>query len=626
MSEWWDRIEALPLRVESYELSGHDREYGSFTRPSTLIHLRGLGADGVGEDVVYDVLDHIAHRDAGPVHDFSAVATLGGFCELVGELDLFGVAEPGMPASRHYRRWAFESAALDLALRQAGVPFHEAVGRDPQPLEFVCSTRLTSFDAEAGSSTEPIRKRLAKYPGLGFKLDPENDWTPELIAEIGELAPVRVLDLKGHYRGTPVDVETDPELYRQVAEAFPGAYLEDPDVNAETRELLEPLADRVTWDAPLHSLADITALEWTPKAINSKPSRFGSLQELFAIYEHCAASGIAIYGGGQGEVEVGRGQIQYLASLFHAGTPNDTAPSGYNDPAVPAGSDQRLEGQGRVAQPAVAVVPVALAPEVLRQRGGRRGDDAAGVHVREAAQGDQAAHHLAAPLPVVLAGVRPGLLLLEGVLEVRVDVEVLGQRAVGRHPRQHEVEGLPGLHLEGLLVVAVDGRRDAGSGQHQLVGPGDRHQRLVPLDLLAVHPWPDPAVVEAHDPAVPHRHGAAHALHPTYDVGAPVAGRHQVGDAHLALLGGVRRLQDRCVVDVATLRRVLPVRSQQPVPVLLLAQQGREARRRVERGQAQPVQGPVDADQGSRVAVADGGVVLDRQRHAGQASEQRSRR
>ncbi|HET6831408.1 MAG TPA: hypothetical protein VFH44_08675 [Solirubrobacterales bacterium] len=337
MGELWEKVESLPLRIEGYELSGHDREYGSFTRGSTLIHLRGGGEEGVGEDVVYDVLDHIAHRDAGPVHDLTGPTTLGELCALVGELDLFPTAAPGMEASRHYRRWAFESAALDLALRQAGLPLHEAVGRDPHPLQFVCSTRLTSFDGEAASSTEPIRKRLARYPGLGFKLDPENDWTPELIAEIGELATVRVLDLKGHYRGTPVDVETDPELYRQVAEAFPDAYLEDPDVNDETRALLEPLADRVTWDAPLHSLADIKALEWSPKAINSKPSRFGSIEELFAIYEHCAANGIAIYGGGQGEVEVGRGQIQYLASLFHPDTPNDTAPSGYNDPAVPAG-------------------------------------------------------------------------------------------------------------------------------------------------------------------------------------------------------------------------------------------------------------------------------------------------
>ncbi|KAA0271664.1 MAG: hypothetical protein EDQ89_09970 [Acidobacteria bacterium] len=337
MGELWERIESLPIAIEGYELTGHDREYGSFTRPSTLVRLRGGGEEGIGEDVVYDVLDHIAHRDVGAVHDLTGAGTLGELCALVGELDLFGAAAPAMEASRHYRRWAFESAALDLALRQNGLSLHEAVGREPQPLTFVCSTRLTAFGDEAGSSTEPIRKRLAKYPGLAFKLDPENDWTPELIAEIGELATVRVLDLKGHYRGTPVDVETDPELYGQVAAAFPEAYLEDPDVNGETRPLLEPLADRVTWDAPLHSLADVEALEWTPRAINSKPSRFGSIRELFSVYEHCEANGIAIYGGGQGEVEVGRGQIQYLASLFHPDTPNDTAPSGYNDPAVPSG-------------------------------------------------------------------------------------------------------------------------------------------------------------------------------------------------------------------------------------------------------------------------------------------------
>ena len=146
-----------------------------------------------------------------------------------------------------------------------------------------------------------------------------------------------MLDLKGHYRGTPVDVETDPDLYRAVAEAFPEAYLEDPDLNEETRPVLEPHIDRVTWDAPLHSLADITGLERAPKAINSKPSRFGSLRELLSIYEHCEREGIAVYGGGQGEIGPGRGQIQYLASLFHHDTPNDVAPSGYNDPAVPDG-------------------------------------------------------------------------------------------------------------------------------------------------------------------------------------------------------------------------------------------------------------------------------------------------
>jgi hypothetical protein len=336
MSAAYDRLAELPISIDGYELTAHDREFGDFTRPSTVIHLRGDGQEGIGEDVVYTVLDHIAHRDAGPVHDLGGAATLGEACELIGGLDLFADAPPEYDASRHYRRWAYESAALDLALRQNGLALWEVVERDPSPLRFVCSTRLGGFgDDGASSNTEPLRKRLDKYPGLEFKLDPENDWDARLIDEIADLAPVRVLDLKGMYVGTPVDVDTDPELYAAVAERFPEAYLEDPDINDETRDVLAPYDDRITWDAPLHSLDDVK--ERARKAINSKPSRFGSLRELLAIYEHCDREGIAIYGGGQGELECGRGQIQYLASLFHPDTPNDVAPSGYNDPAVPSG-------------------------------------------------------------------------------------------------------------------------------------------------------------------------------------------------------------------------------------------------------------------------------------------------
>jgi L-alanine-DL-glutamate epimerase-like enolase superfamily enzyme len=335
MSAAYDRLAQLPIAIESYELTGHDREFGDFTRPSTVVHLRGDGQEGIGEDVVYDVLDHIAHRDAGPVLDLRGPTTLGEACARIAELDLFPGAPPERESSRHYRRWAYESAALDLALRQNGVALYEVVERDPQPLRFVCSTRLSSFEDGARSSTEQIRNRLARYPDLEFKLDPENDWDADLIEEIAALAPVRVLDLKGMYSGTPVDVDTDPELYRAVAERFPEAYLEDPDLNDETRGVLAPYEDRITWDAPLASLADVK--ERARKAINSKPSRFGSIEELLSVYEHCESNGIAIYGGGQGELECGRGQIQYLASLFHATTPNDVAPSGYNDPAVPKG-------------------------------------------------------------------------------------------------------------------------------------------------------------------------------------------------------------------------------------------------------------------------------------------------
>ncbi len=62
-----------------------------------------------------------------------------------------------------------------------------------------------------------------------------------------------------------------------------------------------------------------------------KPSRFGSIKELFNTYDYCQQHNIGMYGGGQFELGVGRQQIQYLASLFHPDTPNDVAPGGYNE-------------------------------------------------------------------------------------------------------------------------------------------------------------------------------------------------------------------------------------------------------------------------------------------------------
>ena len=116
-------------------------------------------------------------------------------------------------------------------------------------------------------------------------------------------------------------------------EKFPHAWLEDPDVTAETRPLLDPVSERVTWDAPIHSIADIEAMPWSPpKTVNVKPSRFGPIRNLFAAYDYCEERGIGAYGGGQTELGQGRGQIQYLASIFHPDTPNDVAPGGYNDP------------------------------------------------------------------------------------------------------------------------------------------------------------------------------------------------------------------------------------------------------------------------------------------------------
>ncbi len=130
-------------------------------------------------------------------------------------------------------------------------------------------------------------------------------------------------------------------LYRRVIEAFPSAWLEDPDVvTPETAEVLADVHDRITWDAPIHSIEDIEALPFAPRMVNIKPSRIGGLRKLCDTYDYCTARGIGAYGGGQFELGPGRGQNQYLASLFHPDTPNDLAPTGFNvddpEPGLPS--------------------------------------------------------------------------------------------------------------------------------------------------------------------------------------------------------------------------------------------------------------------------------------------------
>ena len=101
---------------------------------TTLVHLHGGGAEGVGEDVVYQNEDHVALQEAGAVHDLSGRFSLAEFCELIDSLDLFPV-EPKTDVSRLYRRWTFHSAALDLALTQAGRSLHEVIGLAGKPAD-----------------------------------------------------------------------------------------------------------------------------------------------------------------------------------------------------------------------------------------------------------------------------------------------------------------------------------------------------------------------------------------------------------------------------------------------------------------------------------------------------------
>ena len=54
----WDRIAALPLRIDEYVMDPLRMEVSSgFERLSTVVRLRGDGQEGIGEDVTYDAAD-----------------------------------------------------------------------------------------------------------------------------------------------------------------------------------------------------------------------------------------------------------------------------------------------------------------------------------------------------------------------------------------------------------------------------------------------------------------------------------------------------------------------------------------------------------------------------------------
>ncbi|TMK60626.1 MAG: hypothetical protein E6G60_13025 [Actinobacteria bacterium] len=298
----FDQVSGLELEVESFSTERREAAVSTeFTRVTTTVVLSGAGETGQGEDVTYQAELH----EWFPVLGERGRMTVGEFSR---RLDAYGLED--------YRRWAFESAGLDLALRQNGLSLGRALGREYRPVRFVVSTRLE------------IRPWLELYPELEFKLDPMSDWSDEHMRAIAATGRVRVLDLKGQYHGTPVDQPPEPRLYRAVVEAFPEAIIEDPALTDGTRAALRGAEERLSWDAPIHSVADIA--ERDPRYVNIKPSRFGPVERLFDAIDHCHAHGITMYGGGQFELGVGRAHIQALASLFYPDAPNDVAPSEYN--------------------------------------------------------------------------------------------------------------------------------------------------------------------------------------------------------------------------------------------------------------------------------------------------------
>ena len=335
----WGQVAGLPLVVESVAYGRLDPGPGfGEAHSSRLVRLGGAGHEGLGEDIT------LFMGGAPPQPELVGRWTLGELCTHLDRADQWpgGPPEWDMPASvspdgakafadmaYRWRNWAFESAALDLALAQAGRPLHEVIGREPRPVTYVNSLGLGD-----PASADTVLRRLKRYPRLRFKLDAAVTWTPEIVDALVGTGAVHTIDFKGRY-GMEVDRDPLPGLYERLLDAFPEALIEDPHDLPEIAALVEPHAERVSYDAPIHTVADLDAVPVRARTFNVKPSRVGRLRDLFALYDACESRGFHMYGGGMGELGVARGQIQLLAALFSPDGPNDIAPPGFNalDPA-----------------------------------------------------------------------------------------------------------------------------------------------------------------------------------------------------------------------------------------------------------------------------------------------------
>jgi hypothetical protein len=340
----WTRIADLPLTIDAHAVERLAAPAPA-ERVTLLVRLRGNDAEGLGEDVGGDMLDKDgAFLAAAPSLELAGAWTLASFCDHVAGLDLWP-EPPEWEGGRRFRRWAFESAALDLALAQAGLGLAEALGREPAPVRFVNSLGLG--DPPVFST---LGRRLERYPGLRFKLDAQASWSPELAGEVAATGAVDVIDFKGRY-GLPVEDEFAlVAMYEAVVDRFPDAILEDPHDLPDVTALIEPHGARVSFDAPIVTAEDVATASFGARTVNVKPSRIGNVRALLELYEHCEREGVRMYGGGMGEVGVARGQIELLAALFHPDSPNDVAPSPYNMADLAAGlPESPLVRSGAVA-------------------------------------------------------------------------------------------------------------------------------------------------------------------------------------------------------------------------------------------------------------------------------------
>ncbi len=274
-----------------------------------------------------------------------------------------------------------------------------------------------------------------------------------------------------------------------------------------------------------------------------------------------------------------------------------------------AGPEHRDQRQRRVAQPAVAVVPVAHAADPLRERGRRRCDDPAGRRIRQRLQHEQRLVDLLVVVAAVGAAGRPTR-ASNSSASLSACSGSIASGSSSCDGNQVSTNGIrsPGASVNSETVVISSPCTSTGVRRQSASGPGDRDPGVVD----APHPGDDLPVVEADHELRAHPHLAVEALDDPDDVRRLAARRHEVDRAHAPLVRLVDRLQDQRVVPVAARRaRTAPAgaRSQRPCSgsPSSAAKQAPESKR----GKQHQSIDPARLDERRRLQVADQRVVLD---------------
>jgi hypothetical protein len=351
-----DVVRDLPVMIERTSSSQLALDVGPFARTTTLVHLHGGGATGTGEDIAYSAETQSVLPDWYAAFDIAGSWTLGNLSAHFDTLDVGPARDVHSDDKPGFQRWAVESAALDLALRQAGTDLATLAGLAWAPVEVSLSMGLGDQ-----ADTAKLEGWLARDPAVTFKLDTSPQWTDDVVAQLTQLprGAISTVDFKGLYVGDwTTHPAPDPEQYRRVAQQLPDALIEDAQLTVDVRAALTQVGalDRLTWDYPITTPSTVPGLDGStakfsdmrPGAINIKPSRSGAIDVLLATIEACDNAGLPCYSGGQFELGVGRTQVQTIASLCFPDGPNDCAPAMFHG-ATP----ERLEAvTGPVTPPA----------------------------------------------------------------------------------------------------------------------------------------------------------------------------------------------------------------------------------------------------------------------------------